>query len=110
MRVLKERKVEVNGVAFSPNGTKLVAGLHRSFLQLWDLASGKLDWSVLVKGDYTVTNAAVGFLPGGAEVLTLHDQRIKAHDAAAGKPVRIEGSGNRPGVNYMALSADRTRL
>ena len=42
MLVLKQRKLCVNAVAFSPDGTRLAAARLKGIFQMWELPAGKL--------------------------------------------------------------------
>jgi WD40 repeat protein len=60
----------INGIAFSPNGQRLISGDYNGGLRLWDVQTGKLVWSVVVPanapdGDLGVALRAVAFSPDG---------------------------------------------
>jgi WD40 repeat protein len=107
MFVLKDRKLCVNAVAFSPDGTRLAAACQRAVLQLWDVGAGKLAWSSRI-GTSTVTDAA--FLPGRREILVHNEGLLKAFDAATGANLGVRPRTNRVTICAAGLSPDGDRL
>src|SRR5215211_5945576 len=84
MLELKDRKVGLNSLAFSPDGTKLAASGYRGVIQLWDLASAKLERTMSTG---TVNNDTVFFL-GEERLAVLNEGAIKTFDCRSGKQGR----------------------
>jgi len=93
----------VAGVAFSPDGTRVVSGGSDSMIRMWDARTGKEIWRQ--EADiFPVT--AVAFSPKGDVVASgQSDESIRLWDAATGAPLRrIECPTDT--VNALAFSPD----
>jgi WD40 repeat protein len=104
-RTIDERLV--NSVAFSPDGTRLLAGQHGA-LRLWDVASGQL-----VRNLETSSADRVAFSSDGTKLISFSGDRdnggVALWDAASGRPIRTFKiqSDRREAVVF---SPDGTRL
>src|SRR5438045_8871937 len=109
MLVLKDRKLCVNAVAFSPDGTRLAAACQRAVLQLWEVSAGKLAWSRRI-GAGVFTVADVAFLPGTGEILVHNEGLLKAFDPATGEKRGVRPRTNRVMIGAAGLSPDGGHL
>jgi WD40 repeat protein len=71
MLLLKDNKITLNCLAFSPDGKWLAAGGYRGVVQLWDTSTGTL--TAKLTGCRTSVGG-VFFLSGGAELLVLENR------------------------------------
>jgi len=96
----------VNGVAFSPDGTRLAtAGGSTKTARLWDATSG----AQLLQVRHDGIVVAVAFSPTGSRLATGSDDKTaRIWDAASGRQVLEVRHG--AGVNAVAFSPGGTRL
>jgi WD40 repeat protein len=99
---------EVNILAFSPDGSRLIAADSSSHVCIWDLASRKARarWRAHAAGISAVAHSPNGELIATASYL---DNAIRLWDSASGEPRGIlQGAG--AGVTGIAFSPDGTEL
>lgn len=93
----------VAGVAFSPDGTRVVSGSSDRTVRMWDARTGKEIWQQNV-ATYPVT--AVAYSPLGDVVATgQSNDSIRFWNAATGEPIRALKSPTST-VNALAFSPD----
>jgi predicted NACHT family NTPase len=97
----------VNGVAFSPDGTRLATASLDNTAKVWDAASGQ---EVFTLAGHTAEVLGIAFSPDGTRLATAStDQTGKVWDAASGQEVlTLAGHTNR--VSSVAFSPDGRRL
>ncbi len=107
LRALEGHVQNVRGVAFSPDGTRLVSTSHDQTMRLWDLASGK-ELRTFKGHTAFVWNAT--FNPAGTRIASAGaDGTVKLWDAGPG---RLHGTlvGHGGPVVSIAFSPDGVRL
>jgi WD40 repeat protein len=108
MFTLKDRKVGLNCLAFSPDGRTLAASGYRGVIQLWDLDARRLHATFQTANNCDCS--VVFFLPNGKSVAVLNDGTLRLFD------VRGESLGFRPEKDRRrnfcaaAVSPDRKRV
>ena len=97
------------GVAFSPDGAKLVSASGDRTLRIWDARTGAMD--ALLK-DHADSVYAVAYSPDGARLYSTGvDRSIKVWDARTGKPLfSFTGRAHNDTVYALAFSPDGSRL
>ncbi len=96
----------VNGVAFSPDGTRLASASDDFTVRMWDVASG----DVLFAPEHPAYVNAVAFSPDGALLVSGSDDGIvRVWDAETGELI-VELSGHEGYVNSVAFSPDGTLI
>ncbi|KIK23227.1 hypothetical protein PISMIDRAFT_63421, partial [Pisolithus microcarpus 441] len=86
---LEGHSSEVNSVAFSPDGKRIVSGSHDKTVRIWDFERGVQIGSPLQ--GHTGWVQSVGFSPDGKEIVSgSHDTTVRIWDAERG--VQIGGS------------------
>jgi WD40 repeat protein len=99
----------VNGVAFSPDGNRIVSASFDNTVRLWDVASGKQIGQPLVGHTDWVT--AVAFSPDGKRIAsTGADYTVRLWDVASGKQIGQPLVGHTEWVGAVAFSPDGTRI
>jgi hypothetical protein len=91
-------------VAWNPSGTRLAA-IKDGVLTLWDFSSGKPWKSIKLP---TGSTGALAWSPDGRTIAAGANSTIHLYDASL-KPGRSL-PGHREGINFLAWSADSTRL
>jgi WD40 repeat protein len=105
--VLKGHENRVNGVAFSPDGTRLVSCSQDQSLRVWDVAAGK---QVAVLRGHTSRVQQALFSPDGRHVLSAsEDGTLRLWDPADGELLAVF-RGHEDKIWACALSPDGTRL
>ncbi|MEE6178713.1 nSTAND1 domain-containing NTPase [Mycobacterium sp. 050134] len=99
----------VAGVAVSPDGSRIAAGLADHTVRLWDALTGKPIGQPLRGHDGIVTSVA--FSPNGARLASgSMDQTVRLWDVATGQPIGQPLRSPRQVVTSVAFSPDGTRL
>jgi hypothetical protein len=104
---LKGHTGGVNSVAFSPDGTRVLAGGYDRTAKVWDARTGTplLDLKGHARGV-----SSVAFSPDGTRIATSSDDgTAKVWDARTGTPL-LDLKGHTGGVSSAAFSADGIRI
>ena len=97
----------VNGVAFSPDGSRLATASDDKTAKVWDVETGKE--LLTLRGDSSAVRG-VAFSPDGKRLATASwNQTAKVRDAESGKELLTLG-GHSGSVNGVAFSPDGERL
>ena len=97
------------GLAFSPDGARIVSGGTDNVLRLWDARSGALIGEPL-KGHTDSVNS-VAFSPDGARIVSgSQDNTLRLWDARSGAPIGEPLKGHTGFVNSVAFSPDGARV
>ncbi|KAH7906798.1 quinon protein alcohol dehydrogenase-like superfamily [Hygrophoropsis aurantiaca] len=100
---------EVYCLAFSPDGTQLVAGTEQGSVRVFDVATGKTVVGPINAHANHVTSAL--FTPDGKQFITAaFDKSIRVWDASTGHKVGDPMLGHSNVVRQIALSHDGRRL
>lgn len=95
------------GLAFSPDGTKLVTGAFAGSVQVWDVRSGK---ELHILGMHANPIPSVAFSPDGKYLVSASwDNTLKLWDAEAGKEIRTF-RGHEDAVLCARFSPDGSRI
>ena len=101
--MLQMERRAITSVAFSPDGSSILAGSRDGLARLWDANSGK---EIRSFAGHTEMVNSVAFSPDGHLVVTASsDKTARLWDAASGKEIRIF-IGHRGAVNSVAFSPD----
>jgi tetratricopeptide (TPR) repeat protein len=104
---LKGHTGGVPGVAFSPDGTRIVTGSDDRTAKVWDARTGTLQLEL--KG-HTAAVWGVAFSPEGTRIVTgSWDFTAKVWDARTGAP-QLDLKGHRSVARGVAFSPDSTRI
>jgi WD40 repeat protein len=105
--VLAGHKGPILGVAFSPDGTRLVSASRDETLRIWHAATGRE--IAVVRGHRGVVQA-LAFSPHGRRLASGGDDRtVRLWDGRTGAPLAI-CSGHAGSVYALAFNRDGTRL
>jgi WD40 repeat protein len=107
LAVLQGHTGDVQAVAFSPDGTRVVTGSADKTARLWDTKEGKLIAALL---GHTGDVQAVAFSPDGTRVVTgSRDNTARLWDAKDGKPI-VSLQGHTESVVAVTFSPDGLRV
>jgi WD40 repeat protein len=96
-----------NGVAYSPDGTRIVYGCYDGTLKVCDAATGR-ELQTLTGHEGPVNSVA--YSPDGARIISAsRDKTIKLWDATTGREL-LTLTGHEGLVNSVAYSPDGTRI
>ncbi|QIS21379.1 TIR domain-containing protein [Nocardia terpenica] len=99
----------VSGVAFSPDGKRIVSGSFDKTLRLWDAATGKPIGTPLT--GHTAGVNGVAFSPDGKRIVSGSDDgTLRLWDADSGQPIGTPLTGHTDSVNSVAFSPDGNRI
>jgi DNA-binding beta-propeller fold protein YncE len=97
----------VRGVAFSPDGKRIVTASADQTAKVWDAATGR---ELLALKGHTSWVRGVAFSPDGKRIVTASaDQTAKVWDAATGREV-LSLKGHNSFLTSVAFSPDGTRI
>ena len=100
---------EVQSVAFSPDGTRIISGSGDNTIQLWDVASGTAIGEPLKKHSGRVSSVA--FSPNGTCIVSGSiDRTIQLWDATSGTAIGKPLQGHSEKVLSVAFSPDGSRI
>ncbi|MDQ0258211.1 hypothetical protein J2W20_000086 [Sinomonas atrocyanea] len=99
----------VNGVAFSPDGSRIVSGGADGTLRLWAAGSGGPVGAPMT-GHHGAVNS-VAFSPDGSRIVSGGaDGTLRLWAAGSGAPVGAPMTGHQGAVNSVAFSPDGARI
>jgi WD40 repeat protein/serine/threonine protein kinase len=100
----------VNGVAYSPDGTRLASASSDGTVRVWDAITGREILTPL-RGHTGVVTAVVYSPDGRKLVSSSYDKTVRVWDSTTGQLVRTLGAGGYKGpVRTVAFSPDGRRL
>jgi WD40 repeat protein len=106
---LRGHEDKVIGVAFSPDGQRIVSGSYDKTLRLWDAATGQPVGEPLRGHDHAVYSVA--FSPDGQRIVSgSFDETLRLWDAATGQPVGEPLRGHEEVVFSVAVSPAGQRI
>jgi WD40 repeat protein/tRNA A-37 threonylcarbamoyl transferase component Bud32 len=98
---------EVNSVAFSPDGRRIVSGGWQGTLMVWDVATGRK--ALTLKGHTRRVRSVAFSLDGRRIVSGSDDGTVKVWDSASGREA-LTLKGHNTFVRSVAFSADGRRI
>ncbi|KAN0075156.1 hypothetical protein V8E54_007767 [Elaphomyces granulatus] len=106
-QILTGHSRQVNSVAFSPDGKRVVSGSYDSTVRVWDIATGQAD-QTLTGHSRAVTSVA--FSPDGKKVASgSSDQTVRVWDITTGQADQTL-TGHSGTVNSVAFSPDGKKV
>jgi eukaryotic-like serine/threonine-protein kinase len=107
LKTLRGHLVQVTGVAFSPDGQRIVAGDYFGTVKIWEVASGR---ELLTFIGHSAVILSVAFSPDGRRVITgSWDKTAKVWDASTGREL-LTLAGHHDQVWSVAISPDSQRI
>jgi WD40 repeat protein len=96
-------------VAFSPDGSRVIAGSADEAVRLWDADTGKPIGKPLIGHTGPVWSAA--FSPDGHRIAAgSNDKTVRVWDADTGQPIGQPMTGHTEAVKRVAYSPDRNTI
>jgi hypothetical protein len=106
-RTFRGHTDNVTGVAFSPDGTRLVSGSFDQTLRVWDVGTGR---EALALQGHTDGVTCVAFSPDSERLVSGgYDRTLRAWDAQTGREV-LTLKGHRGSVRRVTFSPDGRRI
>ena len=103
------RRTSAWGVAFSPDGERIVSGSCDKTVRLWDADTGQPIGQPLT--GHTDEVNSVAFSPDGTRIVSgSDDNTVRVWDADTGQPIGQPLTGHTDEVNSVAFSPDGTRI
>jgi len=100
LMIKKRHQPWVYGVAWSPDGQRIVSACAQERAQVWEVSDGKTRVTYLQQG-----LQQVAWLPDGARIATAGDNTVQIWDATTGAHV-LTYSGHTDHIRALALSPD----
>ncbi|MEG4207737.1 CHAT domain-containing protein [Microcoleus sp. Pol7_A1] len=102
-------KSEVNSIAISPNGKRIVSGSWDKTIRLWDATTGQPLGRPLKGHEAGVTSVAIS--PNGKLIVSgSWDKTIRLWDATTGQPLGKPLEGHGESISSVAFSPDGKRI
>ncbi|KAJ7097617.1 hypothetical protein C8R44DRAFT_643164 [Mycena epipterygia] len=109
MAVLEGHTEQVNSVAFSPDGKRIVSGSSDTTLRLWDVETGEGVGQPLI-GHTDFVNSVM-FSPDGRQIVSgSGDATVRLWDAESGEPLGVPFIGHTNAVTSVAFSSDGKQI
>src|SRR5579885_3468327 len=108
---LKGHPAGITGVAFSPDGKRIVSGSSglsdEKSVIVWDAATGE---EILSLKAQAAEGRCVAFSPDGKRIVATDSRRVAVWDAATGREVLSLGETGARGISSVAFSPDGKRI
>ncbi|CCA69814.1 related to WD40-repeat protein (notchless protein) [Serendipita indica DSM 11827] len=109
-QALRGHTSSVRGVAFSPDGSRIISGSSDSTIRVWDAETGQTLGEPL-RGHNKSSVNAVAFSPDGSRFVSgSWDNTLRLWDAETAKPLGEPLEGHEDSVNAVAFSPDASRI
>ncbi|CAG7849907.1 SubName: Full=Uncharacterized protein {ECO:0000313/EMBL:CCA70337.1} [Serendipita indica DSM 11827] len=108
-KALRGHQGDVNAVAFSPDGSRIVSGSDDNTIRVWDTDTGQSLGEPLQGHEDSVV--AVAFSPDGSQIVSGSlDKTLRLWDVATGEPLGEPLQGHEDGVMAVAFSPDGSQI